>query len=253
MSQSHEHVDEKQMDVVGHLSELRNRLIVTAVFFLIFFIIGFVFWKDIYLFLQKDFNFDLNITGPGEIIWIMISIAGIVAVIGTLPVLSLQLWLFVKPGLTKQEQKVSLSYIPAVFCLFVIGLVFGYFMFVKLILPFLLSLNDGMFNQIFTVERYFRFMFRLILPFAFIFEVPILTMFLTSLGLVTPKFLQKIRKYAYFVLLVIGGLITPPDVFLQLIVFVPLCLLYEISIYLSKIAYRKRQARAAKFMGVDEV
>lgn len=242
MSAKSDQQHDKEMNLVGHLSELRNRLIVTALFFVIFFIIGFIFWKDIYLFLQKDFTFDLNITGPGEIIWIMISIAGIIALIGTLPILSLQLWLFVKPGLTTRERKVSLTYVPAVFFLFVIGLIFGYFMFIKLILPFLLSLNDGMFNQIFTVERYFRFMFHLILPFAFIFEVPIVAMFLTSLGIITPMFLRKIRKYAYFILLIIGGLITPPDIFLQLIVFAPLCILYEISIYLSSVVYRKKQA-----------
>lgn len=242
MSAKSDQQHDKEMNLVGHLSELRNRLIVTALFFVIFFIIGFIFWKDIYLFLQKDFTFDLNITGPGEIIWIMVSIAGIIALIGTLPILSLQLWLFVKPGLTTRERKVSLTYVPAVFFLFVIGLIFGYFMFIKLILPFLLSLNDGMFNQIFTVERYFRFMFHLILPFAFIFEVPIVAMFLTSLGIITPMFLRKIRKYAYFILLIIGGLITPPDIFLQLIVFAPLCILYEISIYLSSVVYRKKQA-----------
>lgn len=248
MTTKAEQHNEKEMNIVGHLAELRSRLIVTAFFFIIFFIVGFIFWEEIYLFLKKDFAFDLNITSPGEIIWIIISIAGIVGLIGTLPIFCLQLWLFVKPGLTKKERKVSLSYIPAVFLLFVIGLIFGYLMFVKLILPFLLSLNDGMFNQIFTVERYFRFMFRLILPFAFLFEIPIVIMFLTSLGLITPQFLNKMRKYAYFILLIVGALVTPPDIFLQLIVFVPLCILYEISIYLSNIVYRKKQKRHEEFM-----
>jgi len=253
MSTKTKQPNEKEMNIVGHLTELRNRLIVTTIFFIIFFIVGFIFWEKIYYFLQKDFTFELNITSPGEIIWIILSIAGIIAVIGTLPILSLQLWLFVKPGLTKKERKVSLSYIPAVFLLFIIGLMFGYIIFIKLILPFLLSLNDGMFNQIFTVERYFRFMFRLILPFAFLFEVPIIMMFLTSLGLITPQFLSKMRKYAYFILLIVGGLITPPDIFLQVMVFIPLCALYEISIYLSKIVYRKKQKRHEELMKLDEV
>lgn len=237
----------KEMDIVGHLTELRNRLMVTAFFFLLFFILGFIFWRDIFDFFQQDFDFPLNITSPGEIIWIIFSIAGLVAVVGTIPVLSIQLWLFVKPGLTDHERKVSLAYIPWVFVLFLIGLVFGYFMFTKLILPFLLSLNDGTFQQIFTVERYFRFMFRLVMPFAFIFEIPIATMFLTSIGLLNPKFLRRVRKYAYFILLVIGALITPPDLFLHLIVFAPLCLLYEISIYLSDIVYRKKLAAQKQY------
>lgn len=74
-----------------------------------------------------------------------------------------------KPGLTKQEQRVSLAYIPAVFLLFVVGMSFGYYIFVKLILPFVLSLNDGVFDTMFTVENYFRFIFRVTLPFAIFF------------------------------------------------------------------------------------
>lgn len=238
----------KQMDIVSHLSELRNRLIVTGVAFILFFIIGFIFIKDIYLFFANDIEFQLNVTSPGDIIWIYFTIAGLVAFILTIPVLSLQLWLFIKPGLTKSERRASLSYIPAVFLLFVIGLAFGYLMFVKLILPFLLSLNDGMFNELFTVERYFRFLFRVTIPFALLFEIPIIIMFLTSLGIVTPKFLRKIRKYAYFILLIVGAVVTPPDVILQLTVAIPLFILYEISIYLSVIVHRKKERKHLEYM-----
>jgi len=248
MSTSTEQVNDKEMHVIDHLAELRNRLIFTAVFFVIFFVLGFIFVEEIYHFFQKDFSFDLHITSPGEIIWIYITIAGVTAIVGTLPILCVQLWLFVKPGLTKKERKVSLSYIPAVVLLFIIGLIFGYFMFVQLILPFLLSLNDGMFQQIFTVEGYFRFMFRIILPFAFLFEIPIMIMFLTSLGIVTPQLLKKMRKYAYFILLVVAALITPPDLFLHLLVVFPLFMLYEISIYLASFVYRRKQERHEAFM-----
>lgn len=240
--------DEKRMDIVGHLSELRNRLIVTGIFFIVFFIIGFIFIKDIYAFFESDFDFKLTVTSPGDIIWIYFTLAGLIAVVGTLPVLCLQLWLFIRPGLTKPERKASLSYIPAIFLLFVLGLVFGYYMFVKLILPFLLSLNDGMFNELFTVDKYFRFLLRVTLPFAFLFELPVIMMFLTSLGIVTPSFLKRIRKYAYFVLLVIAAIITPPDLFLHLLVTVPLILIYEISISLSGIVYRKKLKRHEEYM-----
>lgn len=239
---------EKEMNIVGHLSELRNRLVVTGVCFIGFFILAFIFVKDIYYFFENDIDFKLTVTSPGDIIWIYFTIAGLIAIVATLPVLSLQLWLFVKPGLTKPERRVSLSYIPSVFLLFVIGLVFGYLMFIKLILPFLLSLNDGMFNELFTVEKYFRFLMRVSLPFAVLFEIPIILMFLTSLGVVTPQFLKKTRKYAYFILLIVGALVTPPDVVLQLAVAIPLFILYEISIYLTTIVYRKKQQRHIEFM-----
>lgn len=240
--------NDMEMNVVDHLSELRNRLIITAVFFIISFVVSFIYVKDIYRFFEKDIDFVLNITSPGDTIWIYFTIAGLMAIVVTLPILCLQIWLFVKPGLTKSEQKVSLAYIPAVFLLFIFGLVFGYFIFIQLILPFLLSLNDGMFNELFTVDKYFRFMFRLTLPFAILFEIPVITMFLTSIGLLTPQFLKKYRKYAYFILLIVGALVTPPDVVLQIVVAVPLMLLYEVSIHLSTVVYRKKLRKEQEYM-----
>ena len=91
-------------------------------------------------------------------------------------------------------------------------------------------------------------MFRVIIPFALLFEIPIVTMFLTSLGILTPEFLRKSRKYAYLILLIVGALITPPDIFLQLIVALPLFILYEVSIYLSAIVYRRKIRRHKEYM-----
>src|SRR5699024_11986675 len=103
----------------------------------------------------------------------------------------------------------------------------------------LLSLNDGMFNELFTVEKYLIFLFRITLPFVLLFEIPIIVMFLTSLGIVSPSFLRKMRKYAYYVLLIVGAVVIPPDILLQLVVAVPLFILYEISIFLSSFVDRK--------------
>lgn len=244
--------NDKEMNLVGHLSELRNRIIITAVFFILFFIVSFVYVKDIYKFLERGIDFDLIITGPTEIIWIFVSIAAIIATVGTLPIFSIQLWLFIKPGLTTKERKASLSYIPGVFLLFVIGLAFGYLLFSNFILPFLISLNDGMFIQLFTVEKYFRFMFQIMLIFGLLFEIPIITMFLTSLGILSPDILRKMRKYAYFILLIVGALVTPPDIFLQLIVALPLFLLYEISIYFSAVVHKRKKRKHKEFMNENE-
>lgn len=238
----------KEMNVTEHLSELRNRLIVTAIMFIVLFIVAFIYHKQIYRFFEKDMPFQLAVTSLGEIIWIYFTLAGVVALAGTIPVLSLQLWLFIKPGLTKRERRASLMYIPVIFLLFLGGLIFGYFMFIKLILPFLLSLNDGMFTEIFTVGNYFRFVFKVSLPFALFFEVPIIAMFLTQLGILTPAFMKKIRKYAYFIMVIIGAAVTPPDFLLQIVVAVPLIILYEISIYLSHFVYRKKIAKHEAFM-----
>ncbi|KHE71648.1 preprotein translocase subunit TatC [Halobacillus sp. BBL2006] len=237
-----------EMNFTDHLSELRKRIIWTLVFFIAFFVVGFLNVRTIQDFFVADLPFDLNMTSPGEIIWIFFTIASIVAIAGTLPVLCLQVWLFIKPALTPKERRVSLAYIPAIFILFLSGLTFGYVVFIQMILPFLLSLNDGMFNEIYTVERYFKFLFRVTIPFAVLFEIPILTMFLTSLGVVNPMFLVRVRKYAYFILIIIGTIISPPDFILQIVVAIPLIILYEISIILSRIVFRKKLKNHQEFM-----
>lgn len=239
---------EKEMNYIAHLSELRNRLIVTAICFIVFFVIGFVYIKDIYWFFVSDIDLELTAISPMEIIWIYFSMAGLVALVGTIPILTYQIWAFIKPGLHPHERKATLGYIPAIFLLFIGGLVFGYFLFVELIMPFLLSLNDGMFNIMFTVDRYFKFLFRVTIPIALLFEMPIIVMFLTSLGVLTPDFLIKNRKYAYFILIVIGVLITPPDFILQLVVAVPLILVYEVSVQMAKIVYRRKMKKHREFM-----
>ncbi|TFJ93881.1 twin-arginine translocase subunit TatC [Lentibacillus salicampi] len=251
MSEEQQFDYEKEMNVVGHLSELRNRLIVTAVFFIILFVIGFMYVDIIYGFIEDDLPFKLSVTGLTDLISVYLTLAGVVAMIGTLPILCLQVWLFIRPGLTKPERNATLMYVPVSFLLFIAGILFGYLIFVELIIPFLLSLNDGMFNEIFTYDRYFKLLFRIVIPFALFFEIPIIVMFLTRLGIMTPDFMRRTRKYAYLILVIIGAFITPPDFMLQLVAIVPLIILYEISIYLSGIVYRKKLKKHREFLEND--
>ena len=230
----------RELSLIGHLDELRNRLIVTAVAFLVFLCASFFFVKDIYLFFTEDLQEQLIVLGPSDIMWIYFTIACVIAFACTIPVLALQIWLFVKPALKKQEQKIALSYIPALFLLFIGGLAFGYFVIFPLVLNFLVELGAGVMDMSFTVERYFKFLINMTLPFGVLFELPIVMMFLTSLGILNPYVMVKIRKYAYFVLIVIAILITPPEFMSDFVVSVPLLLLYEISISLSKIVYQRK-------------
>ncbi|WP_100010836.1 twin-arginine translocase subunit TatC [Lentibacillus sediminis] len=253
MADENTRMDGKEMNLTGHLSELRNRLIVTAVFFVLFFIFGFIYVEEIYGFFTNGLDFQLSILSPGEVVWLYFTMAGLVAITGTLPVLAFQIWAFIKPGLRPHERKVSLAYIPAIFLLFIGGLVFGYVMFMQFILPFLLSLSEGMFNEMFTTERYFKFLLRITLPFAVLFEIPVIAMFLTTLGVLNPGLMRRSRKYAYLILIVISTMVTPPDFIMPLLISVPLIILYEISIYLSAIVYRKRQKKHEEFMKNDQL
>lgn len=242
---------EREMDVVSHLSELRNRLIITFVFFIAFFILGFIYVEEIYAFFAEDLDFKLTAISPGEILWVYVSMAGLIAITGTIPILSYHIWAFVKPGLTPKERRVTLAYIPALFILFVLGLVFGYFLFTEFIIPFLLSLNNGMFEVMFTIDRYFKFLLRVTFPLAVLFELPLIIMFLTTLGIVTPDILRKTRRYAYLILIVISTLITPPDFITPILVSIPLILIYEISIHLSKRVYKNKLKKHEEYMNAE--
>ncbi len=233
-------MEDKELNLVDHLDELRNRLIVSAVAFIIFFGLGFYFVQDIYNFFVRDLDVKLIVLGPSDIIWIYFMLATIIAIAGTIPVLAVQIWLFVKPALRPIERKLSLSYIPALFILFIVGLAFGYFVIFPTVLSFLVELSGDMLVTNFTAEKYFKFIMNMTIPFGVLFELPVVVMFLTSLGVINPYVLVKVRKYAYFILVVISVVISPPDFMSDVLVMIPLLLLYEVSINLSKVVYRRK-------------
>jgi sec-independent protein translocase protein TatC len=235
---------DQSMEFISHLDELRKRIIITGTAFILFLILAFIFIKDIYEWFVKDVDFELVVLSPTEVLWVYFMLAGVVAIAGTIPVFAHQLWLFVRPGLTPRERKITLAYIPALFLLFIAGLSFGYFVVLPIVLNFLIELSNDMFSTMFTTEKYFQFILRLTLPFSFLFELPLIVMFLTSLGIIDPYKLSKIRKYAYFVLVVISVLISPPDFLSDVLIMIPLFILYECSIILSRIVYRRRLKQA---------
>jgi sec-independent protein translocase protein TatC len=233
-------MEDKELNLVDHLDELRKRLIISAVAFVAFFIVGFIYVEEIYSWFVRDLDVKLIVLGPSDIVWIYFMIATLIAIAGTIPIIALQIWLFVKPALKPIERKISLSYVPALFILFIVGLAFGYFVIFPTVLNFLVELSGDMLVTNFTADKYFRFIMNMTLPFGVLFELPVVVMFLTSLGVINPYVLTKIRKYAYFVLIVISVVISPPDFMSDVLVTIPLLVLYEISINLSKIVYRRK-------------
>lgn len=238
-------MNNEAVNVLQHFEELRKRLMIIAAVFIAFLALSFIFVSDIYQWLVKDLDFKLAVLGPSEILWVYFMLASVIAIAAAIPVAAHQIWLFVSPALTGMEKKVALSYIPALFFLFITGIAFGYFILLPLVLNFLMTLSGEMFTAFFTTEKYFQFVLHLTLPFGFLFELPVVIMFLTSLGIINPYSLQKIRKYAYFVLIVVAILVTPPDFISDILVTLPLLLLYEASVSLSKIIYNRKQKKQA--------
>jgi sec-independent protein translocase protein TatC len=233
----------QELHLTEHLAELRKRLIITLGTFFVALCGAFVFVEQIYEWLTRDLDRKLQTLGPSDVLWVYLMIAGVIAVAVTIPVAGYQLWRFIVPGLKASERRASLLFIPPLAILFVVGLAFGYFIIYPMVLSFLTELASGHFETNYTAERYFRFIINMTVPFGVLFEMPVVVMFLTSLGILNPLRLAKIRKMAYFILTITAVTITPPDIVSDILVTVPLFLLYEISIGLSRFVYRRRLAK----------
>ncbi len=239
-----------QMSLIEHVTELRRRLLIVAISFVVFFIAGFFLAKPAIVYLQgtdeaKELTLNaFNLTDP---LYVFMQFAFIIGLVLTSPIILFQLWAFVSPGLYEKERKVTLGYIPIAIMLFLAGVSFSYYILFPFVVDFMKRIsNDLDVNQVIGINEYFHFLLQLTIPFGLLFQMPVILMFLTRLGIVTPMFLAKIRKYAYFTLLVIAALITPPELLSHMMVTVPLLILYEVSIFISRTAYLKSQKNMAE-------
>lgn len=229
-----------KVSTVDHLTELRKRLILSLLFFIISFVVSLIWSSDIYKFLTSNFSEKLIVLGPNDILWIYLTLAGICALTFSIPFICYQIWAFIKPALEEKEAQSLLIYIPAVFICFCAGLIFGFYLVTPAILNVLLSIGDNLFNTQLTAQNYLSFVINTTIPIAILFEFPVIVAFLTSLGIITPTFLVKYRRYAYFILIVVAVVITPADFISDIVMSIPLILIYEISIVISKYIYKKR-------------
>jgi len=236
-------MNEKNLTIVEHIDEFRKRLIVIVVFFVIAILGSFFLAKPLIQFLQIDGevrNITLNAFNVVDPIMIYLKVIIFIAIIIISPVIMYQFWSFISPGLHEKERRATLSYIPFTFLLSIGGISFSYFVLLPYVMKFMMNLSDDLgIVQTIGINEYFSFLFQLTIPFAIVFQLPIVLLFLTRLGILNPTLLVKFRRYAYFGLFVIAAFITPPDIVSHLFVTVPLFILYEISIVISRIGYRK--------------
>lgn len=230
---------------VGHLEDLRKRIIYVLIFFIVALAIALAFVGNVYAFLVRPVQGKLAVLGPGDVVQIYLMIAGVAALCVTTPFLLWQLWLFVSPGLIERERRYARRLILPVTVMFILGVSFGYFVVFPEIFHFLRNLAVIRFRFLLTATEYFSFMINIILPFGLLFELPVVVLFLTRIGLITPAFLRKIRRYAYLVCVILGTLISPPELISHLSVTVPMILVYEASIGISALAYKRKQKSEA--------
>ncbi|MCP2035902.1 sec-independent protein translocase protein TatC [Planomicrobium sp. HSC-17F08] len=230
---------ESAESLVDHLGELRKQLIKSAFVFIFFLLVVFStlnFW-----FPHVVKGHDLVILGPLEVIKFYTSISVTLALGLSLPFLCYFLWQFVKPGLLEPEAKFIGLYSPAMLLLFILGISFGYFIVNPLSFQFLIGLGEANFAVMISASEYVHFLIMTTIPLGLLFELPIVAMFLSSIGLLTSSSMKNVRKWSYLVIAVVSALITPPDFISQLIVLIPMAILYEASIYIV----RKMEAKKA--------
>lgn len=233
------------MPITQHIAELRNRLFVVAFVFVVGVIGGFFLAKPAIAFLQTTDEAKMlalhafRLTDP---LLVYVQFAVVIGMVFASPVMLYELWAFISPGLNEKERKVTLSYIPMSILLFLGGISFSYFILFPFVITFMTDVSDDLkIEQVIGIYEYFQFLMQLTLPFGLLFQMPVVVMFLTRLGIVTPMYLARVRKYAYFILLVVAAFITPPDLMSHLMVTAPMLILYEISLIISRFAYRKSQ------------
>lgn len=192
----------------------------------------------------ENFNLKLiNIKMAGQFS-IHISISFFAGLILSIPYIIYEIWRFVKPALHPHEQAHTLGAVFWSSTLFLMGVLFSYFLIVPLSVLFLGSYNvsESVENQI-ALTSYISTVVSLTFAVGLVFEMPILVFFLTKVGIITPNFMRKNRRVMVVVVLIIAAIITPPDVFSQILVSIPLLLLYEISIFISQRVYKRRMAK----------
>ena len=246
----------KQSSFVGHLTELRQRLVKSIIYLFIFFIICYYFSENIYSFLVSPYaeavqndntNRRMIFTALHETFITYLKVAFFASIFITSPILLTQIWKFVAPGLYKNEKKALLPYLIATPTLFLLGGMLVYYLIMPLAIRFFLSfetssqLNNLPIQLEPKVNEYLSLIMRLIFAFGISFQLPVLLSLLARTGFIDSKYLKKRRKYVVVIIFAFAALLTPPDPITQIGLGIPLLILYELSILSVYIIEKKNK------------
>jgi sec-independent protein translocase protein TatC len=233
------------MPLTGHLTELRNRILVILASVTVLFLGTYFFSAELLAFLQWPIaGRNLIFLSPTEAFITRLKVAFFAAVFLSIPVILHQFWRFCSPGLLKKEKHYAVPFVFFSTLCFIGGAVFCYSLILPYGLDFLLSFATETVQPQISVGFYISFVFKLIFVFGIVFEVPVVTLLLVQIGLVTPAFLTSNRSYIIVGAFVLAAALTPPDVITQIFLAGPLIVLYELSVVIAKIVVRKKKEKA---------
>lgn len=221
-----------------HLDELRGYAVKSIAAVVLASCVTYFFTDPILAFLVKPAG-KLFFLSPADAFLAHLGLALWLGFFLALPFVIYQVWLFFSSGLKENEQRYVLIFTPLSILTFFIGGCFAYFIMVPIALKFLLGFSSEYMVPMITVGNYVSFVGTLILAFGVLFELPLILMFLTKIGIATPEFLIQKRRVAIIAILILSAVITPPDCITQVIMAGPLVVLYEIGIFASKLVYSR--------------
>ena len=229
----------RELSLVGHLSELRKRLIIIAVAVIVGTCISY-YYVDLLLEILLKPAGKLYYMRPTEAFFTYMKVSVVGGLVIATPIILHQIWLFVKPALTVREKQLSNWILPVAIGLFGIGIVFSYFLVLPAAVKFFMGFATDELQPMFSIGQYMDFVLSFVLPFGFIFELPLILIILGYFNLITSRFLKTKRKIFILISFIIGAVISPtPDMFSQTMIALPMILLYETSLFvLAKIMKR---------------
>jgi sec-independent protein translocase protein TatC len=248
---------ETSMNFLDHLKELRQKLIYSIIFFILSFIVSFYFSQSIFEFLAKPLTSILQdgngliYTALQEAFLTNVKVAFFTAAFISFPFLSFQIWSFISPGLLKKEKKISLPSLIAIPFLFLLGAAVVYYLISPIAWKFFLSFQTSQADSInitlqAKMNEYLSLMMTFIFAFGLAFQLPVILLLLVRVGVLTIQQLVSFRKYAIVLAFIFAAIITPPDPFSQISLALPVIILYEVSILISRFLSKKDKKKDKK-------
>ena len=232
--------DDGTMSLTAHLEELRSRIIKSLLAIAFGSCVAYLFLDEITNLLTMPVG-KLYYMKPGEAFFTYLKIDIAAGFLIALPIIFYHVWRFFLPALTRGERAVLGILVPTSVALFFVGLAFSFFLILPTALKFFMGFGEESENlqTLFSFGSYFEFVILFLLPFGFVFELPLVIIVLGKLGILTSEKLGKYRRYVFFFSFVIGALVTSPDVITQIAVAIPVILLYEVGYLVVKYILRK--------------
>ena len=233
------------MPLTGHLRELRNRVIICVVCLLVFFLLGLSFAPKLVKLLTsigEQYGYEYVYIAPQELLLQYFSIAMIAGVVMSVPVIVYHVWSFIRPGLKENENSMFGTALAAGMLFFVVGVAFAYFIMLPFMLRFLIELSRGSdVTASVSVAYYISFLMTIFVIMGLIFELPVVCVTLTAMGLLRVEWMVRFRKFAIVLIFLVAAIVTPPDVVSQCMVAVPMMALYQFSIIICRLIDRRKK------------